>query len=187
MKKGKIFIISGPSGSGKTTFYKKLLAANSALIKTTSVTTRERRKGELHGRDYFFVSTKMFLFKKKAGHFLESQQVFGNYYGTTNKDIQLILKKGKNVLLCIDVKGARVVRKKYPQAVTIFIKTPNLKVLKKRLEERGSENKAVMLLRLNTAREELNEAKYYDHILINDDFSKAYKKLENIVKEELLR
>lgn len=185
---GKIFIISGPSGSGKTTLYKKLLAdpdVSGKLVKSISMTTRPQRHGEEHGRDYIFVTPKMFLYKRKSGHFLESEEVFGNYYGTPKKNVDGMLKSGKNVLLCIDVKGARVVAKKYAKAIKIFIKTSSLDVLKHRLEGRGSEEPAIIELRLKTAQEELKEVSRYDHVVINDDLATAYAQLKFIVLKAL--
>ena len=125
-KKGKIFILSGPSGSGKTSLYKKLLESQRRVVKTISVTTRRRRPGEKDGRDYFFVSPRMFFYKKRRGLFLETQKIFDHYYGTPKKCVADFLRGGKNVLLCIDVKGAKVVRRKFPKAISIFIKTPSL-------------------------------------------------------------
>ena len=188
MKQGKIIIISGPSGSGKTTLYRKLLAnrkIKKEIIKTLSVTTRPKRPGEKHGRDYFFVSQKMFQYKKRNGHFLETEKVFDNYYGTPKKTVQDILKTGKNVLLCIDVKGARTVRRKFPKAVAVFIKTSSLKVLAARLKGRGSEKKDIMRIRLRTAQAELKEMKNYNHVIINDNLRTAYARLEVIIKAEL--
>ncbi len=183
-----MIILSGPSGSGKTTLYSKLLIdprLKNRLIKSVSVTTRPQRPGEINGRDYIFVSQKKFIYKKHANHFLEFQKVFTNYYGTPKKNVADVLRKGKNVLLCIDVKGARVVLKKFPKAVTIFVKTPSLASLKKRLLRRGSEIKQVINLRLKTASEELKEAKNYKHIVINDDLNKAFQKLRSIVLREI--
>ena len=184
IKKGKIIILSGPSGSGKTTLYKRLLADKNfknRLVRPISVTTRPSRPGEKHGRDYFFISKRMFLAKKRAGHFLESQKVFDNYYGTPRKYVHDLLKTGKNVLLCIDVKGAKVVCRKHPKVVKIFVKTPSFKILKKRLESRGSEHKDHVALRLKTARQELKEAKHYDYIIINDQLPHADEKLQKII------
>ena len=190
MKKGKIIIISGPSGSGKTTLYKKLLEdrkLKKEIVKTVSVTTRAKRSGEKHGRDYFFVSPKMFQYKKRNGHFLETEKVFDNYYGTPKKNVQGLLNAGKNVLLCIDVKGARTIRRKFPKAVAVFIKTSSLKVLAARLKGRGSEKKNIMKIRLQTAREELMETKKYDHVIINDYLRTAYSWLAAIVKADLAK
>jgi len=187
-KKGKIFIVSGPSGSGKTTLYQKLLKSKkltSKIVKIVSVTTRGRRKGEINGKDYFFVSRKMFSFKKKAGHFLENERVFDNYYGTPKKAVLNYINKGKNVLLCIDVKGAKSVRHKFPKAITIFIRTKTYQELKKRLQKRGSEDSSRLTLRLETAKKELREAKYYTHQVINDQIPKALSRLERIILSEI--
>lgn len=188
MVKGKIIIISGPSGSGKTTLYKKLLASKKLkrrLVRSVSITTRPKRKGEKHGRDYSFVSLKMFLYKNRSGHFLESEKVFGNYYGTPNKNVQGLLRAGKNVLLCIDVKGAKTVRRKIPEVITVFIKTASLAVLAVRLKSRGSEQKSAVLQRLKTAKEELREEKKYKYAVINDHLRVAYRKLEAIIVSEI--
>jgi len=188
MTKGKIIIISGPSGSGKTTLYKKLLASKKfkgKLARSVSTTTRPKRKGEKHGRDYLFVSLKMFAHKKRSGHFLESEQVFGNRYGTSQKNVRDLLRAGKNVLLCIDVKGAKSVRRKFPNTATIFIKTTSLAVLAARLRGRGSEQKNVVAQRLKTAKKELREANKYKYVVINDNLRIAYSKLEAIIASEI--
>ena len=184
MVKGKIIIISGPSGSGKTTLYKKLMASKKLkdkLARSISVTTRPRRAGEKQGCDYLFVSPKRFMYKRRHGHFLESEKVFGNYYGTPNKNVRNLLKAGKNVLLSIDVKGAKTVRRKYPGAISIFIKTPSLRILAGRLKKRGSEGNQALRLRLETARRELREAEEYHYVVINDTLKSAYKNLESII------
>jgi guanylate kinase len=187
-KSGKIIILSGPSGSGKTTLYKKLLVnrkIKNAPVKSVSVTTRPKRTGERHGRDYFFTSKKMFLYKKRFGHFLESEKIFNNHYGTPGKNVQDLLRAGKNVLLCIDVKGAKTVRRKFPKAITIFVTTPSLKVLEARLKGRGSEQKDDIQIRLETAKKELREIKKYHYVIVNDDLQEAYGRLEAIVNAEV--
>lgn len=184
-KKGKIFILSGPSGSGKTTLYKKLLAKNPKLVKSISCTTRLKRPGEKHGRDYFFISQEMFLYKKKSGHFLESEKVFNNYYGTPKKYVLDLLRFGKNVLLCIDVEGAKVVCRKFPEAITVFVKTPSFEILKKRLQKRGSEDPKTVALRLQRAQKELREAKHYKHVIVNDRLNISLGKLNKIVQKEI--
>jgi guanylate kinase len=186
--KGKIIILSGPSGSGKTTLYKRLMASRifkGKIVKIVSVTTRLPRPCERDGRDYFFVSRPMFFYKKRAGHFLESQKVFDNDYGTPKKDVQDFLMAGKNVLLCIDVKGARIICRKFPEAVKIFIKTISLAALKERLLRRGSESPRKIRMRLNMAREELKEAGKYDYMVINENLCKAYQSLERIILSEI--
>jgi len=187
MAKGKIVIISGPSGSGKTTLHKMLLdspALKRKLVKSISVTTRSTRSGEKQGRDYLFVTPKKFQYKIKAGHFLEWQKVFDNYYGTPKKNVRDLLKAGKHVLLCIDVKGAKVVQKLCPDAVTIFIKTPSIAILKKRLERRADTHDSKEL-RLKIAQKELAQAKYYDHRITNDHLPTAFRQLEVVVAESL--
>lgn len=188
MTKGKIFILSGPSGSGKTTLYQRLLLSGrlkGKLVKSVSVTTRPRRLGERNGRDYLFISLKEFLKRKKAGYFLEWQKVFENYYGTPKAAVQKLLDAGKNVLLCIDVKGARVIRRLYPGAVTVFIKAPSWAVLRARLGSRRTENAQNLRLRLGVARGEMQEAEYYTHTVVNDNLATALKKLEFIISSEI--
>lgn len=188
MSYGRIVILSGPSGSGKTTLHEKLLASRRfrhILVRSISATTRPRRTGERAGRDYLFLTEKMFRYKARAGHFLEWMKVFGNYYGTPHKAVRELLSQGKHVLLCIDVKGAAVVRRKYPRAVSIFIQPPNVAALKERLRGRQTERGADLKVRLATAREEMREAKLYDHVIINDDLGRAYARLEDILTREL--
>ena len=119
----------------------------------------------------------MFDYKRQARHFLEWQKVFDNYYGTPAKNVKDLLKRGKNVLLCIDVKGADVIYHQYPKAVRIFIKTPSLAVLRYRLEHRKSESQKIINLRLKIAQQELKQAAHYNKIIINDNLSRAFKEL----------
>ena len=189
MKCGKIIILSGPSGSGKTTLHQKILknpAFKKILVKSLSATTRLPRSGEKDGRDYLFLSKKEFLAKQKRGEFLESMQVFDNYYGTPKKQVDAALKKGKNVLLCIDVKGAAVVSQSRKDALKIFVRTPTLKDLKARLQKRGTENQKSLNLRLKISKEELKEASVYDYVVVNDTLSRAYRELVQILSKEIL-
>ena len=185
---GKIIIISGPSGSGKTTLHKELLAGQkfkAKLVKSISATTRPRRSNEKNGRDYLFLTPKQFSDKIRRGYFLEWQKVFEHYYGTPRNYVEQLLKKGKNVLLCIDVKGAAVVHRACPEAVTIFIKAPSMAILKKRLMARGSERAEEVQLRIKTARHELLEAKKYKYVIVNDDLKRSLKELESVVCAEI--
>ena len=188
LNKGRIVIISGPSGSGKTTLHKRLLespALKGKVVKSISATTRPQRPGEKNGRDYLFLTPKMFEYKIRQGHFLEWQRVFGKYYGTPRRQAEVLLNKGINVLVCIDVKGARVVCKEFPQALKIFIKTPSMKVLRERLTRRASEDQETLVTRLAVARGELKEARHYDYIVVNGHLDHAARELERIVCREL--
>lgn len=187
-KQGKLIILSGPSGSGKTTLHKALLNSpglKGKLVKSISATTRTRRTGERNGRDYIFLSKENFESLITKGHFLEWEKVFDNYYGTPMKNVLSLLKKGKHVLLCIDVKGARNVKEEFPDAVSIFIKTPSMKVLQERLRTRASETHESLQLRLKVAQAELKEAKRYDHVVVNGRLDKACHDLNTIVCQAL--
>ncbi|MFH1360748.1 MAG: guanylate kinase [Candidatus Omnitrophota bacterium] len=188
MSKGKIIILSGPSGSGKTTLHKRLLCARrlkGKLVKSVSVTTRPRRRNERHGRDYLFISQKEYFVQKKKGRFLESEKVFDHDYATPKKGVRDLLAKKKNVLLCIDVKGAKTVSRCFPDAVKIFITAPSMKELAKRLNKRKSETKKTLALRLKVARKEMKEARHYDYVVVNAHLPSALKRLETIVEREI--
>jgi guanylate kinase len=188
MKKGRIIILSGPSGAGKTTLHDLLLKApgfSGKLIRSISATTRKPRGRESHGREYLFLSQAMFKHKIRTGQFLEWMKVFENYYGTPQKNVRAALAKGKSVLLCIDVKGAAAVRKRIPEALTIFVRTPTLQELKRRLEGRGTDTPASIALRLKTARTELKEASKYDHVIVNDKVETAFAQLKALLAKAL--
>ena len=155
------------------------------LVKSISATTRTPRPGERQGRDYFFISEKMFRYKMRAGHFLEWEKVFQAYYGTPKRNVCLNLRRGKSVILCIDVKGAKTVSRKFPRACLIFIQTPSIGDLRKRLEARKSELPDERSLRLKAARAEMKEASHYDHVVINDDLEEAYRGLVAIIRQTL--
>jgi guanylate kinase len=188
LKKGKIVILSGPSGSGKTTLHKALLddkLLKGKLVKTISATTRKRRAGEKEGKDYLFLTEEIFARRIRRGYFLEWEKVFDNFYGTPKIQVLNLLKKGKHVLLCIDVKGAAHISEQYPEAVKIFIKPPSLQELRKRLENRASETHETLQSRLSVAQEEIKRAKEYDHIIINGALDKAKDDLQKLVVKVL--
>ncbi len=188
MNHGRIVILSGPSGAGKTTLYQKLLKSSvfrRKLVKSISATTRSPREGEKNGKDYLFLSKKEFLAKKKNGLFLESMKVFDNYYGTPKDNVEAALKKGKNVLLCIDVQGAAFIRRKCKNALMIFVKTPTLKDLETRLRKRATENSGSLELRLKIAEKELKLASGYEYVVVNDVLARAYRELVSILREEI--
>lgn len=185
---GKVFILSGPSGSGKTTLHKALLndpKLKGKLVKSVSATTREKREGERAGKDYIYLSRKIFESRIKKNYFLEWEKVFDNYYGTPKQQVLKLLHKGKHVLLCIDVKGAAHVRKEFPESFSVFIKTPTMKILQERLRQRASETHESLSLRLKVARREIREAKHYDRVVINGRLDKACRDLTRIVMDAI--
>ena len=187
-KQGKIIILSGPSGSGKTTLHKALLgteALKGTLVKSISATTRAKRKGEKEGKDYLFLEEETFARRIRRGYFLEWEKVFNNYYGTPKAQILNLLKKGKHVLLCIDVKGASHIVEQFPEAVSIFIKPPSLQELRQRLERRASETHETLKTRLDVAKEEMKRSKDYNYVVTNASLEKAIAELEALVAKVL--
>lgn len=187
-KKPKIFIISGPSGSGKTTLYKKLLkstALKGCLKKAVSVTTRLPRHNEKAGRDYDFVARQDFLKLKKNKELLESQNIFGFLYGTSKENVAAILRAGKNVLLVVDVKGEKAIKKIFPETVSIFILPPSIAVLKQRLKNRSTERKRDLQKRLLIAQQEIRQSPRFDYVVVNDHLKSALKKLKEIISAKI--
>jgi guanylate kinase len=183
--KGKLFIISAPSGCGKTTLAKRLLEDDLGLEHSVSVTTRPPRPGEIDGVDYSFVSHKTFDKMVSGGEFLEHEDNFGKFYGTPKNGVEKILKKGRSVLLSIDVKGAMRVKKLYPKrCVLVFILPPSIKALKKRLHGRKSDKAEDIRRRLKLARKEMSYKDRYNHRVINDRLDAAYRRLKNIIITE---
>lgn len=181
MKKKLFFIVSGPSGSGKTTLVDKLIKEMDFVIRSVSYTTREKRKNEINGKDYFFISEKDFKKKIQKKEFLEHEKVFDHFYGTCKKFIK---RQKKHVLLVIDTKGAIKLKKK-KIGIFIFIAPPSTVVLKKRLLKRKSETQAQIENRILYAKKELKMIKNYDYKIINDDFKDALFILKSIIIAEI--
>jgi guanylate kinase len=181
MKKGRIFVISAPSGSGKTTLCRQLLKRCRDIVISRSATTRRLRKGEKNRRDYIFISEQRFKKYRRLGKLLEWARVFGYFYGTPKDFVDESLKKGKDVLLIIDVQGAFKVKRKRPSAVLIFVMPPSLKELEKRLLKRKSDNHQQIKLRLKVARQEVSYSPRYDYVVVNDDLDRAVTRLKEII------
>lgn len=181
----RLWIVSGPSGSGKTSLCEALLndrVLKKRLMKSVSYTTRPKRIGEQEGRDYWHVSTAEFLRLVKRRAFLETQRIFGFYYGTPKEGIAVAKRRKRDLLLCIDVKGAQKVLKNFRwNAVSIFILPSKMDALAERLEKRSTENKKDIKKRLQRVKIELSYRKGYDHIVVNDDFDEALKKMKAIM------
>jgi guanylate kinase len=188
-KLGKIFVISGPSGSGKTTLLSRLIQDKKiakTLVKSCSVTTRPKRSKEREGKEYFFVLPQEFRRLLKAKKILEWTRYLGYYYGTPKEPLEKQLAKGKNVGLCLDLKGARILKKLYPgNTVTIFVLPPALSVLKERIQNRCRHtNQREVTQRLRLARRELRAAGEFDHCVLNQNLQLALKELKEIYLQE---
>jgi guanylate kinase len=186
-KKGIIIVLSAPSGCGKTTIAKKLLQTIPKLKRSVSATTRPKRKGEREGKDYFFQPERKFLDQRKKGCFLEWAQVFDKFYGTPKTFVEKTVRKGDDVLLTIDVQGAKKIKKKLNDAVYIFLLPPSMTVLRKRLQGRKTDSHAEIKKRLCVARKELQEAKYYDYVVTNDQIQETVKIILSIIQAEKQR
>ncbi len=186
-RKGKLFVISGPSGSGKTTIVKKVLETMENVKFSVSYTTRSRRKGEKDGVDYKFVTRAEFEEMIKRKEFLEWSEVHGNLYGTPVSSVVPFNEKGIDVLLDIDVKGARNIKKSFADAVFIFVLPENMEELKKRLESRESERERDIVIRLETAKEEIAQIVNYDYIIFNKKLEESVDQLASIIKAERCR
>jgi len=184
---GRLFVLSAPSGSGKTTVLNALLNRNRGLVRSISVTTRSPRPGERQGKDYWFFSPARFREGIARGRFLEYARVLKNWYGTPKAPIEKTTRAGKDVLLGIDIQGARQIRRGRLPATTIFLLPPSLKVLRERLEHRGTETSEQIRDRLKLARRELKEAGRYDYAVVNDRLREAVEALENIIRAERFR
>lgn len=186
---GRLFVISASSGTGKTTLARELLKQDKKLVPSISYTTRLPRPNERNGEDYYFVTKKEFFEIKRKHGFLEWANVFGRYYGTPKKEVEAHLKRGRDVLLLIDVQGAKKVKKIRHDAVFIFLAPPSKEELKKRLAKRGTETRKEIAKRLKVATcelIELNDPKLCDYRIVNHYISRAREVLKGIIGAERL-
>lgn len=186
-KKGLLLVISGPSGAGKGTIYNEVLKRQSSLRKSISVTTRRPRVGEVEGVHYYFRSVEQFEEMKKNGEFLETAEVYNNFYGTPKAPIMDILERGDDVIFEIDICGAMQIKSIYPESVLIFIMPPSFETLEKRLRGRNSDDEDVILRRLGAAKKELASYVDFDYFVVNDDLETSVDKVVSIIIAERCR
>lgn len=184
---GNLFIISAPSGTGKTSLVKALLQTDIDLSLSVSYTSRSVRPGEVEGRDYYFVERRIFKRMLENGEFLESAEVYGNLYGTSQKWIDKTIVSGQDILLEIDSQGAQQVRRFFTNTVSIFVLPPSLEVLETRLRNRNQDCQEVITLRMAAARQEISHISEYDYVIINENLDKALRSLSCIIQAERLR
>ena len=182
---GKLIVISAPSGCGKTTIVERLLKRHPSWVRSVSVTTRPPREGEKQGVDYFFVSSTAFREMQAKGELLESAKVFGQDYGTPKAFVVEYLAKGRDVILAIDVQGARQVQKSLDpkiSRVSIFVLPPSVKVLRERLEGRKTDSPEEIERRIEAAQEEIKEAGSYDGTVVNQNLDRSVAEIEEVIE-----
>lgn len=181
--KGHLFIISGPSGAGKSTILSAILKKRPQLRYSISYTTRLPRGNEEDGVDYHFVSEAVFRQKIDEGEFAEWAEVHGYLYGTSATYVEEVLARGLDILFDIDVQGAKRLSAKYPEAISVFVRPPNMEELEKRLLKRGVDSPEAVQRRLKNAEAEVAQARDYNHIVVNDDLAQTVSDLESIIEQ----
>lgn len=179
--RGRLFVVSAPSGAGKTTLCRELVSRTKGLEFSISFTTRQPRSGEVDGRDYNFTNKEKFEKMASGGEFIEWAEVHGNLYGTSRSRLEKTLDQGTDVIMDIDVQGARQIRKVYNNGIHIFILPPSKEALLERLENRKNNTPEEISERIKAAVDEIKDYLSYDYVIVNDVFEEALKELEAIV------
>ena len=184
LKKGELIVFAAPSGAGKSSLIKEIISNNENIELSVSATTRSPREGETHGKDYFFITDNEFNDLKKKDAFIESADVHGYQYGTLKAFVEEKLENNISVVLDIDVQGFIQISNSIKQVISIFIIPPSLDELKKRLILRGLDADDVINRRMENAIKELNYAKYFDYIVLNEDFNRAFNDITSIIFDQ---
>ena len=180
-KKGAIIAISAPSGTGKTTILRRILSDFPEIVFSVSATTRKRRKNEVEGVDYFFISEEEFKKKIQNNEFVEWELFYDYYYGTFRDFIENCINNGKSVILEVDVHGAVEIKRIYPDAILIYIAPPSLEELRIRLKKRQTENEEDLKKRIERAKMELSHRDKFDYFIVNNDLNTAYNEIKNLI------
>ena len=183
-KKGLLLVVSGPSGAGKGTICKVLMDRNKDLKLSVSATTRQPRTGEVEGVNYFFLTHEKFNDMISKNEFLEYANTYSNFYGTPKGPVMECLEKGQDVVLEIEMQGARQIKEVYPEGVFIFVLPPSLEELKSRIVGRGTETQEEIEKRFSCAFEEINQIVNYDYFIVNEDIEKSVSDVEAIICAE---
>jgi len=184
---GNLFVVSAPSGAGKTSLVHALLNINPQIDLSVSYTTRAPRPGEHDGKDYHFISREVFAGMAERGEFLESAEVYGNLYGTSQTWIGQENAKGRDVLLEIDWQGATQVRRLFPECISIFVLPPSLEALEQRLKGRGKDSHEIIARRMAAVRDDVAHVAEFDYVIINDNLNEALRELNAVVLSARLR
>jgi guanylate kinase len=184
MNRGVLIVISAPSGCGKTTIAKAILSRYPEMLFSVSATTRPQRDGEVHGKDYFFLTKDEFKERIRIGDLIEWEEIYGNYYGTLKSEVDKALLQGSVMLFDVDVKGALSIRRHfYNDSVLVFIKPPSVEELRKRLESRKTENSDMLKRRMERVPIELEKGKEFNYQIVNDNLQKAIDEVDEIVRK----
>ena len=186
-KQGQLIVISGPSGAGKDTIVENVIQRNDSIWLSVSATSRKPREGEQEGVNYYYLDREEFEKRIQEGYFLEYAEYANNYYGTPKEYMKEKIEKGMDVILVIEIQGAKKIKELIPEAIFIFIMPPSEKELLKRLSKRKTENKEKILERFNIAYKEINEVTKYNYVVVNDDLETAIEKVEAIIRAEKCR
>ncbi len=182
---GALIVVSAPSGAGKTTIAHELMRRIPSLQFSVSATTRQARPGEVDGVDYFYLTKEEFRRRVRAGEFVEWEEIYGDYYGTLQSEIDRALKAGRHLVFDIDVNGALSIKRKYPDALLLFIRPPSLEVLTERLRNRHTEDEARLAKRLARVPMEMEKGAAFDAQIVNDDVQRATAEAQQRVENHL--
>ena len=185
--KPMVIVLSGPSGVGKDTVLDRMKRSGSSMYFAVTATTRPQRTQEVDGVDYRFVSRDRFRMMIDGGELLEWAEVYGNFYGVPKNQVREALQEGRDVVIKVDVQGAETIKRLVPQALLIFVCPPSMETLEKRLRKRSTESASDLERRIATARQEMDEQRLFDYVVVNDEVRRAVSEINDIIAKEKVR